>query len=300
MLRYFLLCITLWVSLIAQEQIIYQEIQSKPIELIQGKEGVNSASNKSLLGGEISKVDGSVQTFIGDTVDTTEYIKVSLIDVVLETVAQSNNVKAAREKLKQAQLKYEDAYSGYLPSVDATYKNGRTKTKPGDEEEDRRKFYNDESYKLSITQNLYSGGATSAEIESLDKKYEVAKNNYKLVIAKEIENAIKAYFDVLFNFQSLSVNLENMQRLNEILEIVNTKYESGATSIGDLSNIKANVSNAESKLIKIQSKFNEALEYYNYIVGEEFAKTFPLRITLIQPLMILSRFLAKHYKIMKI
>lgn len=209
-----------------------------------------------------------------ETLNKDDYIKVSLVDVVLETVSQSNNVKAAREKVLQAKIKLDDAYAGYLPSIDGRYKTARTKTKPGADEM-TEKFYGDESYKLTITQNLYEGGATSTTIKNLDKKYEVAKNAYRLVIAKEVENAIKAYFDVLFNFNSMMVNQESMMRLQEVLEIVNIKYESGATSIGDLSNIKASVSNAESKLIKIQSKFNEALEYYKYIVGDNFVKTFP-------------------------
>jgi len=210
--------------------------------------------------------------------DKNQYIKVSLIDVVLETVSQSNNVKAAREKLIQAKIKLDDSSSGYLPSLDATYKNARIRTSPGNDGASN-KFYNDESYKLAVTQNLYAGGSTYNEIKSLEKKYDVAKNEYKIAISKEIENAIKAYFDVLFNFKSLTVNIENMDRLNEVLEIVNIKYESGAASIGDLSSIKANVSNAESKLIKIQSKFNEALEYYKYIVGDDFTKTFPYEDT---------------------
>lgn len=209
-----------------------------------------------------------------ENLEQNDYIKVSLVDVVLETVSQSNNVKAAREKVLQAKIKLDDAYAGYLPSVDGRYKTARTKTKPGADEM-TEKFYGDESYKLTITQNIYEGGATSTTIKNLDKKYEVAKNAYRLVIAKEVENAIKAYFDVLFNFNSMVVNQESMMRLQEVLEIVNIKYESGATSIGDLSNIKASVSNAESKLIKIQSKFNEALEYYKYIVGDNFVKTFP-------------------------
>lgn len=220
------------------------------------------------------QLNGAVTNYKEDIVDRDNYIKVSLIDVVLETVSQSNNVKAAREKVIQSNIKLNDAYAGYLPSIDGTYKSARTETKPGDDEK-RNKYYGDESYKLSITQNIYAGGATYTEIKSLEKKYEVAKNAYRLVIAKEIENAVKAYFDVLFNFNSLTINIENMERLQEVLEIVNIKYESGATTLGDLSSIKASVSNAESKLIKIQSKFNESLEYYKYIVGDEFVKTFP-------------------------
>lgn len=203
-----------------------------------------------------------------------EYIEVSLIDVVLETVAQSNNVKAAREKLKQAELKLDDAKREYYPEVDAKYTLGRTKAIPGNDDESS-KFYNDKNYKFTVTQNLYAGGATSSNIKNLKEKLQSAKSTYKQAIAKEIQNAIKAYFDVLFNYKSLIVNIENMDKLNEILEIVTTKYELGAASQGDLSSIRANVSNAESKLIKIESKFHEALEYYEYIVGKAFSKTFP-------------------------
>jgi len=228
----------------------------------------NNISNQDL------NLNGSVKTYTKAMISTEDYIKVSLVDVVLETVSQSNNAKAAREKVKQAKLKIDYAKADYLPSVNGQYKLSRTESKPGDDGEGN-KYFNDESYKLSVNQNIYKGGATRNEVQSLEKKYEIEKNNYRLVIAKEIENAIKAYFDVLFNYQSFNVNVENMERLNEILEIINIKYESGAASIGNLSNVKASVSNAESKLIRVQSKFNESLEFYLYIVGDEFIKTFP-------------------------
>ena len=233
----------------------------------------------SLIANNISNQDlnlnGSVKTYTKAMISTEEYIKVSLVDVVLETVSQSNNAKAAREKVRQAKLKIDYVSADYLPSINGTYKLSRTESKPGDDGEGN-KYFNDESYKLSVSQNIYKGGATKNEVQSLEKKYEIEKNNYQLVIAKEIENAIKAYFDVLFNYQSFNVNVENMERLNEILEIINIKYESGAASIGNLSNVKASVSNAESKLIRVQSKFNESLEFYIlYIVGDEFIKTFP-------------------------
>jgi outer membrane protein TolC/septal ring-binding cell division protein DamX len=226
------------------------------------------------------KIDAHSQNYMGDIVNTEDYIKVSLVDVVLETVSQSNNAKAAREKVRQAKIKIDDAKAEYLPSIDGTYKFATTNTRPGVEDDDSEeiessKSFNDESYKITLSQNLYKGGSTGYSVSSLEKKYEIAKNNYKVIVVKEIENAVKAYFDVLFNFKSLNVNIDNMVRLNEILDIINIKYESGAASIGNLSNVKASVSNAESKLIKVQSKFNESLEFYSYIVGDLFLKTFP-------------------------
>jgi outer membrane protein TolC/septal ring-binding cell division protein DamX len=239
-----------------------------------GKAGVASSSNKALVknksfefGGEDPRKssDSAVQKY-------EKYAKVTLMDVVLETVSKSHKAKAAREKMIQAKIKLDDAYGSYYPSVDFDYSNTRTESKNLTDE----LAYNDEEYSLTISQNLYAGGATYYEIESLKKAYENAKNKYKLAIVSDAEGAIKSYFDVLFTYKSYVANKKNMDRLNEILEIVQIKYDNGAISIGDLSNIQANVANAESKLIKVYSKFNQAVEFYKYIVGDEFEETFPM------------------------
>ena len=233
----------------------------------------NDTSSKTTK--EKKTVKSNIDSGSSAIINTEDYIKVSLVDVVLETVSQSNNAKSAREKLRQAKLKIDNARSGYLPTLDGTYSLAGTNTTPSDDTNSSSKNYKDQSYKLTLRQNLYKGGFTSATIKNLQKKYEVEKNNYKLAIEKEVENAIKAYFEVLFNFETYNVNRENMERLQEILEIITIQYQSGATSLGNLSNIKASVSNAESQLIRIQSKFNQSLEFYEYIVGEKFKQTFP-------------------------
>ena len=208
--------------------------------------------------------------------EVSNYVKVTLVDVVLETVANNYNVKIAREKVEQAKLNLEEAYSGYKPTVDVEYKYGTTEKTPSDDGIDSPKNrYHDETAKLQVTQNLYAGGATHNKIKGLEKSLEVAKNRYELAISQEIQNAIKAYFGVVFSYQSLYATRINMEMLQKILEIVTVKYELGAASIGDISSIKASVSNAESKLSKTNSKFVESLKYYEYIVGEDFKYTLP-------------------------
>jgi outer membrane protein, adhesin transport system len=208
--------------------------------------------------------------------DVSNYVKVSLLDVILETVANNYNVKIAREKVEQAKLILDEAYSGYKPTVDVEYKYGTTEKTPSDEGADSGKNrFHDETAKLLVKQNLYAGGATHNKIKGLEKSLEIAKNRYELAISQEIQNAIKAYFGVVFSYQSLYATRINMEMLQKILEIVTVKYDLGAASIGDISSIKASVSNAEAKLSKTNSKFVESLKYYEYIVGEDFKYTLP-------------------------
>ncbi|AXH15246.1 hypothetical protein CP985_07875 [Malaciobacter mytili LMG 24559] len=203
-----------------------------------------------------------------------KYQKVSLKDVVLETLSYSDLVKSSREKVIQSQLKLDDAIADYFPTLNLEYSYAKTRHYPGDNKQ-RYKFYNDRSYRLVMSQNLYSGGATHTFIESLRQSLLVERNKYKIAVQEELTKAIKAYFGVVFSKKAVEVNDRNMKQLQKILDIVTIKYDNGASSIGDLTSIKASVANAQTKLIKDKSKLNEALRYYEYVVGQKFSKTLP-------------------------
>ncbi len=204
------------------------------------------------------------------------YTKVSLIDVILEAVSNNNKIKAASEKVRRAKISLDDAYSGYKPTLDLEYGYGKNQISPGDDGPTTGTHkYDDENLKILLKQNLYAGGATEYKIKALEKSLQVAKSRYELAIAQEIQNAIKAYFGVVFSSQSSVATKKNMEMLRKILEIVTVRYDLGAASIGDVSSIKASVANAETKLSQTNLKLMEALRYYEYIAGEAFKQTMP-------------------------
>lgn len=249
-------------------------LQENKLNQIEGKEDSLDAISKDNLNTITSITEKKSNKKI-QGLDTSVYKKVKLIDAVLETLSQSEILKSSRENVIQYELKLKNAMAEYYPTIDFEYVRGRTRSKPGDDEETKFKFYNDEYYKFVLRQNLYSGGSTNYMVKSVAKKLEVAKNQYKIKLDAEIKKAIKAYFDVVFANRSVMVNERNMKKLNRILEIVTIKYDNGAASIGDLTSIKANVANAMTKLVKVKSKFIESLRYYEYIVGTSFEKTLP-------------------------
>ena len=61
-----------------------------------------------------------------DAIDSSNYKKVRLIDVVLETISRSENLKAKREKVIQYELKVRSAFAQNYPSVDLEYNYGKT------------------------------------------------------------------------------------------------------------------------------------------------------------------------------
>ena len=258
--------IFLSVILSANEEKLIDEIKSENISIyLDEKVDSSKISKETLL---LDKYQKDFNT------DITKYKKVSLMDVVLETISNSDLLKASREQVIQSEIKLKDAIAGYYPTLNFESENSRTQgTDIGAEH--KYKYFNDRNYKFILNQNIYSGGETSNNIKSLEKKLNVEKNQYQIVLQEQITKAVKAYFDVVFSHRTVLASESNMTKLNKILEIVTIKYDNGAASIGDLTAIKANVSNAQTQLTKVRSKFTESMRYYEYIVGENYAQTLP-------------------------
>lgn len=205
--------------------------------------------------------------------------KIDLIDAVLQTLSTSHKVMASREKMIQAKQNIDIAFGNYYPSIDASYTIAKTDLRPGIKKEDKTyekaKYYGDETYSLTLSQNVYSGGETENEIERLKAQYLVAKSDFEKLLEDEILKAITSYIDVVFAHESLGANQKNMQELETIHDIVKIKFDAGALSIGELSSIAASVSNAKSQLSRTHSRYMNSLEYFKFIVGEMFGALQP-------------------------
>ena len=237
-------------------------------------ENMSGYLDEQLNSPQVSKMSSNDRYEKDFKTDMTKYKKVSLMDVVLETVSNSALLKASREKVIQSEIKLKDAIAGYYPTFSFESEAGRTQS--GSNVNDKFfKYYNDRNYKFILSQNIYSGGETSNNVKSLEKELNVTKNKYHLVLKEEITKAIKAYFDVVFAYRTVLASESNMKNLNKILEIVTIKYDNGAATIGDLTAIKANVSNAQTALTKVRSKLVESVRFYEYIVGNNYVETLP-------------------------
>lgn len=265
MKKQFIFWIFLTVILNANEEILDNKNMNSNISIYLDEQ-LNSPQTSSINSSDRYEKDYNA--------DISKYKKVSLMDVVLETVSNSALLKASREQVIQSEIKLKDAIAGYYPTFAFESETGRTQS--GSNANDKFfKYYNDRNYKFILSQNIYSGGETSNNVKSLEKELNVAKNKYHLVLQEQITKAIKAYFDVVFAYRTVQASENNMKNLNKILEIVTIKYDNGAATIGDLTAIKANVSNAQTALTKVRSKLVESVRYYEYIVGNNYVETLP-------------------------
>jgi outer membrane protein TolC len=188
----------------------------------------------------------------------------TLKKAILTALKKSYKISAAREKVIQAKRKLDEKLAYYKPTLNLSANAGGAYLSPYHAEE--VKFLkSDES--LTLNQNIYAGGKHSGEIKRERANLRVAQEKFKDKVEEEAIKVIDAYLSLIYQKMGIEINRANMKSLEKILQIVSDKEAAGAASKGDLNYIKSQVENASSALVKAESKYQNAIAFYEYYVG---------------------------------
>ncbi len=196
----------------------------------------------------------------------------SLKEAVLKSLNRSNKILSAKQKVVQAKQKLNEKKAAYKPRVllygtgGGVYHN----VKDGLEQ-----TYVEGSAELSLTQNLYTGGKVSNNVKKEKQNLKIAVYKFRSDVEKEILEIIESYINIVYEKRGIKATRDNMQDLQKILNIVTIKEQSGASSKGDLNYIRSNVENAMSALVKAESKYQNAISFYKYFIGNRDEKNRP-------------------------
>jgi adhesin transport system outer membrane protein len=204
-----------------------------------------------------------------------------LKDAILKALNRSYKILAGREKVIQAKRKVDEKRSAYKPTVNFNANVGAIYLHPV-QAKDEKFLKGDES--IVINQNLYAGGKHSNEIKKETANLQVAQEKFKSQVEEETLKIIDAYLSLIYQKRGIKITRDNMITLQKILDIVTIKEESGAATKGDLNYIKSQVENASAALVKAESKYQNAIAFYEYYVGKldesnnpiEYEFSFPL------------------------
>jgi adhesin transport system outer membrane protein len=196
-----------------------------------------------------------------------------LKDAVALALNKSQKILAKREKIIQAKRKIDEKIAAYFPTVTLSANGGRTYFHPLGGP-DVKFLQSDET--LTINQNIYAGGKHSNEIKREKANLYSAVAKFKDQVEEESLKVIDAYLTLIYRKKSIEATRENMLTLQKILDIVKIKEESGAATKGDLNYIKSQVENASAALVKEESKYQNAIAFYEYYVGELNSSNIPM------------------------
>ena len=196
-----------------------------------------------------------------------------LKDAILLALQRSNKILAAREKVIQAKRKVDEKEAAFRPKLDLYTNGGGAYLHPYKSPEE--KFWkSDES--LVLNQNLYAGGKHIFEVKREKANLLAAQEKFRDKVEEESVKIIDAYLSLIYQQKSIKATRNNMKSLKKILDIVSKKERLGAATKGDLNYIKSQVENASSALVKAESKYQNALAFYTYYVGELTPENMPI------------------------
>ena len=205
---------------------------------------------------------------------------ISLKEAILKALNKSHKILAAREKVIQAKRKIDEKEAAYLPNIVLYGTAGANYNKDEKVPEDK---YLKGDLQLSVTENIYAGGKHKNDLQKERYNLIVATYKFRSKVEEESKKIVESYLDILFEKRAIKINQKNMENLEKILNIITIKEREGDATKGDLNYIKSNIENSKSQFVKAQSKYQNAISYYEYFVGD-IEKNRPREQNLSQPM----------------
>jgi len=199
---------------------------------------------------------------------------ITLKKAIMIALKRSHKILSLREKVIQQRYRVREKEGAFLPDVTlySTAGYNYIHTRADKESEDK---YPAADAQMSITENLYAGGKQYAELKKEQAKLRSESAAFRDKVEEETMKIIEAYIDLYYQKKAIEIERSNMQSLRKILHIVEVKEQNGASSKGDLNDIRSKVENASAALVKATSRYQNALAFYQYFLGKEGAKQKP-------------------------
>ena len=188
-------------------------------------------------------------------------------DTIKSTIKNNPKVKIAIEKLNESKelLIYSKGYK--LPtvtsSITGTYLNSDTKTSVTNTTPET---FTD-SYKLTITQNLYDAGFNDLEIERSKILFNNEIIGFNNTIQSLILDAIEGYLSVINFEKSLESTQKNYDSVLKGFEETKTRFDLGSATLYDIQNSEASFAIAKTNLYAAQQNVNIGKKTFKRIVG---------------------------------
>jgi adhesin transport system outer membrane protein len=186
----------------------------------------------------------------------------SLQDVVQRTIVQNPQVKIAFRAFKAADYDRDEAWGGYLPTVDASV--GVAKE---DNAGDGQGSFSSDFAQLELNQMVYDGFATASDVERLEQASLV--RYYELLDASNqvAAEAVRAYADVLRHRELVRLAQDNYAEHLRVYNQIEERALSGAGRGVDLEQVSGRLALAEANLMTEASNLHDVSARYKRIVG---------------------------------
>lgn len=192
----------------------------------------------------------------------------SLSEALAMAYRNNPTLEAQRAKLRSIDEGVPQALSGWRPDVkvtaDAAHLHRTTNNFSTGGNDDRNSYSGD----LTVTQNLYQGGQTEAEITQ--SKHLVSAERARLQTAEQsvLLDAVTAYMNVYREEAVLKLNIGNEQVLTRQLEATRDRFNVGEVTRTDVAQAELRLARAKAVRIQAEGDLEVSRAFYRQIVGQ--------------------------------
>ena len=191
----------------------------------------------------------------------------TLEEALVEAYITNPTLLAQRAQLRATDEGVPQALAGWRPNVEfsADVNGVRSRLKTSATRTDSTRFTS--GIQLQVTQNVYDGGATSAAVEGA--KADVLAARADLVSSEQsiMLDVGTAYMDVFQNQAVVSLNEQNVVRLERQLEATRDRYNAGVATLTDVAQAESRLARSRSDLSAARGDLEVSRTVFEEVVG---------------------------------
>jgi NodT family efflux transporter outer membrane factor (OMF) lipoprotein len=182
-----------------------------------------------------------------------------------EALDQNNDLRAALDRIEQARAQEQIAGSSLLPSVDASAGASVSRTKASNN--GKAAYKRGPSAGLNISYELDLFGANRAHAEAAESNYKGSIYDQQALALTTMADVANAYFLVINLRERVAISQKNLDSFQDILRIVNARFEAGASSALDVAQQKTTLASAQASLATLHKQGAQAENALAVLLG---------------------------------
>jgi len=191
----------------------------------------------------------------------------TLSEILAYTYRTNPTLNAARANLRVVDEGVPRAKGGWLPTVSSTltagYYNADSETNVSSSDGSTTPTYG----AITVTQPLYRGGRTAADINSAEYSVQQERANMFGTEQNTLLDALTVYMNVIRDQSVLELQKKNRARLQTQLQATRDRFEVGEVTRTDVAQSEARVAIADADLIQAEGNLISSRVAYERVVG---------------------------------
>lgn len=182
-------------------------------------------------------------------------------ETIKSTVENNHKIRIGLEKINESKELIKKATGELLPELSSTI-TGTYESKSTLQDD----TFSD-TYKLTVSQNLYDAGYNELEIERSKILYSNEILNFQILVENLILDAILGYLTVINYEKLLDTTNKNFEAVSKVLDETKTKFNLGVSTLYDLQIAESSFALAQANLFSANQNLLIGKRSFKRIVG---------------------------------